>query len=55
MLIENGWFYKSLGKSFSNIGVFEKGKVAGYKLMDIINQQPTISHDVLEGNKLIEI
>lgn len=44
----------SLGQSFSNIGAFGKGKVAGYKLMEIIKQQPTIIHDVSEGNKLAE-
>jgi len=55
LLIENGGFYRSLGQSFSNIGAFGKGKVAGYKLMEIIKQQPTIIHDVSEGNKLTEI
>jgi len=36
---------RSLGQSFSNIGAFGKDKVARYKLMEIIKQQPTIIHD----------
>lgn len=35
----------SLGQSFSNLGAFSKGKAAGYKLMEIINQKPTIIND----------
>ncbi|KAH9295405.1 hypothetical protein KI387_038993 [Taxus chinensis] len=45
----------SLGQSFSNIAAFGKGKVAGYKLMEIIKQRPTIIHDVSEGKKLTDI
>ncbi|XP_057835072.2 ABC transporter B family member 19 [Cryptomeria japonica] len=45
----------SLGQSLANLAAFGKGKVAGYKLMEIINQQPTIIQDVLEGKKLVEI
>ncbi|KAL3624170.1 ABC transporter B member 19 [Castilleja foliolosa] len=35
----------SLGQSFSNLGAFSKGKAAGYKLMEIIKQKPTIVQD----------
>uniref|UniRef100_A0A7N0REL0 ABC transporter B family member 19 n=1 Tax=Kalanchoe fedtschenkoi TaxID=63787 RepID=A0A7N0REL0_KALFE len=45
----------SLGQSFSNLGAFSKGKAAGYKLMEIISQKPTIVHDVLEGKCLEEV
>lgn len=31
-----------MGQSFSNLGAFSKGKAAGYKLMEIIKQKPTI-------------
>ncbi|KAJ6960939.1 hypothetical protein NC653_038823 [Populus alba x Populus x berolinensis] len=33
----------SLGQSFSNLGAFSKGKAAGYKLMEIIKQRPSIN------------
>ncbi|KAF9626088.1 hypothetical protein IFM89_030756 [Coptis chinensis] len=39
----------SLGQSFSNLGAFSKGKTAGYKLMEIIKQKPSIVQDPLEG------
>ncbi|XP_062089602.1 ABC transporter B family member 19-like [Humulus lupulus] len=42
----------SLGQSFSNLGAFSKGKTAGYKLMEIINQKPTITQDTLVGKCL---
>ncbi|KAG8384714.1 hypothetical protein BUALT_Bualt04G0147000 [Buddleja alternifolia] len=39
----------SLGQSFSNLGAFSKGKAAGYKLMEIIKQKPTIVQDAADG------
>ncbi|MED6205610.1 ABC transporter B member 19 [Stylosanthes scabra] len=45
----------SLGQSFSNLGAFSKGKAAGYKLMEIIKQKPTIVEDLLEGKCLGEV
>ncbi|KAL9673102.1 hypothetical protein QQ045_029355 [Rhodiola kirilowii] len=45
----------SLGQSFSNLGAFSKGKVAAYKLMEIISQKPTIIQDALEGKCLAEV
>ncbi|MED6184096.1 ABC transporter B member 19 [Stylosanthes scabra] len=45
----------SLGQSFSNLGAFSKGKAAGYKLMEIIKQKPTIVEDPLEGKCLGEV
>ncbi|KAE8709999.1 ABC transporter B family member 19 [Hibiscus syriacus] len=45
----------SLGQSFSNLGAFCKGKVAGYKLMEIINQKPSIIQDHSEGKNIPEV
>ncbi|KAL0856001.1 hypothetical protein Bca101_061154 [Brassica carinata] len=45
----------SLGQSFSNLGAFSKGKAAGYKLMEIINQRPTIVQDTLDGKCLEQV
>ncbi|CAI0388536.1 unnamed protein product [Linum tenue] len=45
----------SLGQSFSNLGAFSKGKSAGYKLMEIINQKPSIVQDALDGKCLDEV
>ncbi|KAL6136448.1 hypothetical protein ACLB2K_061743 [Fragaria x ananassa] len=45
----------SLGQSFSNLGAFSKGKSAGYKLMEIIKQKPTIIQDQLDGKCLSEV
>lgn len=45
----------SLGQSFSNLGAFSKGKAAGYKLMEIINQKPTIIQDPCDGKCLPEV
>ncbi|CAN0924368.1 ABC transporter B family member 19 [Linum grandiflorum] len=45
----------SLGQSFSNLGAFSKGKAAGYKLMEIINQKPSIVQDSLDGKCLDEV
>ncbi|KAL9323444.1 hypothetical protein ACSQ67_008301 [Phaseolus vulgaris] len=45
----------SLGQSFSNLGAFSKGKAAGYKLMEIINQKPTIVEDSSEGKCLADV
>lgn len=45
----------SLGQSFSNLGAFSKGKAAGYKLMDIIRQKPTIVEYESDGKRLDEL
>ncbi|XP_059670315.1 ABC transporter B family member 19-like [Cornus florida] len=45
----------SLGQSFSNLGAFSKGKLAGFKLMEIIKQKPTITQDPLDGKCLSEV
>ncbi|KAI3983520.1 hypothetical protein MKX01_038940, partial [Papaver californicum] len=45
----------SLGQSFSNLGAFSKGKAAGYKLMEVINQKPTIVEDISDGKCLEEV
>ncbi|KAI3832123.1 hypothetical protein MKX03_001485 [Papaver bracteatum] len=45
----------SLGQSFSNLGAFSKGKAAGYKLMEIIKQKPSIVQDSTDGKCLIEL
>ncbi|XP_047310272.1 ABC transporter B family member 19 isoform X2 [Impatiens glandulifera] len=45
----------SLGQSFSNLGAFSKGKAAGFKLLEIINQKPTIAQDSTEGKCLAEV
>ncbi|CAN6228400.1 unnamed protein product [Urochloa humidicola] len=45
----------SLGQSFSNLGAFSKGKIAGYKLLEVIRQRPTIVQDTAEGRCLDEV
>ncbi|KAL7140951.1 hypothetical protein ABFS83_08G021500 [Erythranthe nasuta] len=45
----------SLGQSFSNLGAFSKGKAAGFKLMEIIKQKPTIVQDDLDSKCLTEV
>lgn len=45
----------SLGQSFSNLGAFSKGKAAGYKLMEIIRQKPSIVQDPSDGKCLAEV
>uniref|UniRef100_A0A1D1ZDP4 ABC transporter B family member 19 n=1 Tax=Anthurium amnicola TaxID=1678845 RepID=A0A1D1ZDP4_9ARAE len=45
----------SLGQSFSNLGAFSKGKAAGYKLMEIIQQKPSIIQDPSDGKCLDEV
>ncbi|KAK1266967.1 ABC transporter B family member 19 [Acorus gramineus] len=45
----------SLGQSFSNLGAFSKGKTAGYKLMEIIRQKPSITQDLTDGKCLEEV
>ncbi|KAF3595455.1 hypothetical protein DY000_02025488 [Brassica cretica] len=45
----------SLGQSFSNLGAFSKGKAAGFKLLEIINQRPTIIQDPLDGKCLDQV
>lgn len=47
--------YRSLGQSFSNLGAFSKGKAAGYKLMEIIKQKPSIVQDPSDGRCLAEV
>lgn len=44
-----------MGQSFSNLGAFSKGKAAGYKLMEVIKQKPTITQESLDGKCLPEI
>ena len=46
---------RSLGQSFSNLGAFSKGKAAGYKLMEIIKQKPSIIQDPSDGKCLTEV
>lgn len=46
---------RSLGQSFSNLGAFSKGKAAGYKLMEIIKQKPSIVQDLSDGKCLAEV
>lgn len=55
MIIQVFAWYRSLGQSFSNLGAFSKGKAAGYKLMEIIKQKPTIVENPLNGKCLPEI
>lgn len=55
MVCSNLGFYRSLGQSFSNLGAFSKGKAAGYKLMEIIKQKPTIVQDLADGKCLSEV
>lgn len=45
----------SLGQAFSNLGAFSKGKSAGYKLMEIIRQKPSITQDLSDGKCLAEV
>uniref|UniRef100_A0A166DZW5 ABC transporter domain-containing protein n=1 Tax=Daucus carota subsp. sativus TaxID=79200 RepID=A0A166DZW5_DAUCS len=45
----------SLGQSFSSLGAFSKGKVAGYKLLEIIKQKPNIIKDPSSGICLAEV
>ncbi|XP_010937072.1 ABC transporter B family member 19 [Elaeis guineensis] len=45
----------SLGQAFSNLGAFSKGKIAGYKLMEIIRQKPSITQDSSDGKCLAEV
>ncbi|KAJ6421660.1 hypothetical protein OIU84_028940 [Salix udensis] len=45
----------SLGQSFSNLGAFSKGKAAGYKLMEIIKQRPSIVQDATDGKCVAEV
>ena len=44
-----------MGQSFSNLGAFSKGKAAGYKLIEIIKQKPTIVQDPSDGKCLAEV
>ncbi|XP_074572995.1 ABC transporter B family member 19-like [Curcuma longa] len=45
----------SLGQSFSNLGAFSKGMTAGYKLLEIIRQKPSIVQDHSDGKCLEEV
>lgn len=47
--------FRSLGQAFSNLGAFSKGKIAGYKLMEIIRQKPSITQDPSDGKCLAEV
>ena len=40
---------RSLGQAFSNLGAFSKGKIAGFKLLEVIRQRPTIVQDQTDG------
>lgn len=44
-----------MGQSFSNLGAFSKGKAAGYKLLEIIWQKPSIIQDLTDGKFLDEV
>lgn len=44
-----------MGQSFSNLGAFSKGKAAGYKLLEIIRQKPSIIQDLADGKYLDEV
>lgn len=48
-------FYRSLGQAFSNLGAFSKGKIAGYKLLEVIRQKPSIVNDHKDGKWLAEV
>ncbi|ONM13122.1 ABC transporter B family member 19 [Zea mays] len=45
----------SLGQAFSNLGAFSKGKIAGYKLLEVIRQKPSIVNDHKDGKWLAEV
>jgi ATP-binding cassette, subfamily B (MDR/TAP), member 1 len=47
--------FRSLGQSFSNLGAFSKGKIAGFKLLEVIRQRPTIVQDTTDGRCLDEV
>ena len=46
---------RSLGQSFSTLGAFSKGKITGYKLLEVIRQRPTIVQDSTDGRCLDEV
>lgn len=46
---------RSLGQAFSNLGAFSKGKIAGFKLLEVIHQRPTIVQDQADGQCLENI
>jgi ATP-binding cassette, subfamily B (MDR/TAP), member 1 len=46
---------RSLGQAFSNLGAFSKGKIAGFKLLEVIRQRPTIVQDQADGQCLENI
>jgi ATP-binding cassette, subfamily B (MDR/TAP), member 1 len=46
---------RSLGQAFSNLGAFSKGKIAGYKLLEVIRQKPSIVNDHKDGKWLAEV
>ncbi|KAF8660180.1 hypothetical protein HU200_057745 [Digitaria exilis] len=45
----------SLGQAFSNLGAFSKGKMAGYKLLEVIRQKPSIVNNHKDGKWLAEV
>ncbi|CAH1434228.1 unnamed protein product, partial [Lactuca virosa] len=44
----------SLGQLFLNLGAFSRGKVVGYKLLEIIKQKPTVVQDSTDGKCMTE-
>ena len=48
-------FYRSLGQAFSNLGAFSKGKIVGYKLLDVMHQKPSIVNDHKDGKWFAEV
>jgi ATP-binding cassette, subfamily B (MDR/TAP), member 1 len=46
---------RSLGQAFSNLGAFSKGKIAGFKLLEVVRQRPTIVQDQADGQCLENI
>ncbi|ONL97659.1 ABC transporter B family member 27 [Zea mays] len=42
-------------QAFSNLGAFSKGKIAGYKLLEVIHQKPSIVNDHKDGKWLAEV
>ncbi|KAL5981090.1 ABC transporter B member 19 [Asimina triloba] len=45
----------SLGQSFSSLGAFSKGKAAGFKLMEMMKQKPSIVQETTDGKCLAEV
>lgn len=45
----------SLGQAFSNVEAFSKGRAAGWKLMEIIEQKPKIVEDATRAERLTDV